>query len=473
MNHNEDVPPSFAPKNRNNPNPRNKNNDPIIVGKNNPIQHSSNRSNISKNSKANNTYNPSNINSNSSSIPPSYTPLSQRRNKPTNYEARNISSPRKAPVFRSTTNKDNMNARQEPKSYAPRLNRNSEHSASNTSPQSNQYYSNLQSPTNGVLHQNLKKTPTKKKVKRALISVLTILILICVVWPSYLFYRANSQLNTVEAISDMAKTSEGTTWLIAGSDSRSDSHIQDKTEGERSDSIILVHKAPNGQASMISLPRDTLARIPGYDLDKLNSSFSYGGAKLLVKTVEGLTNTKIDHYVQIGMSGVENLVNAVNGVNLCLNYDVNDRLSELVWKSGCHDADGKTALAFARMRYSDPLGDIGRADRQRQVVSKLMNKVFTLPVMLNPFTQLALVDAGSQSVKTDQNTGSYDIGMLALAFRKARNDNISGVPPIRSLNYVLLSGASTVLLDPDKKDNFFNKMREGSLTPDDFEKFGG
>lgn len=97
--------------------------------------------------------------------------------------------------------------------------------------------------------------------------------------------------------------------------------------------------------------------------------------KVMVETVEELTNTKIDHYTQIGMSGVENLVNSVGGVNLCLDYDVNDPKSELVWKAGCHDVDGRTALAFARMRYSDPLGDFGRAARQRQVISKLMSKI--------------------------------------------------------------------------------------------------
>ena len=475
MSDNESIPPSFTPKNRNTPERRGKT-DPIIVGKNNPVRHSSDhsRSNRSANIPPSITPRSGKRASSNDSVPPSYTPLSDRRNKPTSYNAKNISSGRKYTSASSST--ANLSS-QQPRAYTSSAN-NSQYPSSgiNHIGQNGRQYQNSRFSDSGnsngfgTLPSNPKSR--KKKVKKIAFSVLTVLVLLCVVWPSYLFYRASSQMTSVDALSNMPKTSEGTTWLIAGSDSRSNSHIQDKTLGERSDSIIMVHKAPNGQASMISLPRDTLARIPGYDLDKLNSSFSYGGPKLLVQTVEGLTNTKIDHYVQIGMNGVENLVNAVNGVNLCLNYDVNDIRSELVWKSGCHDADGKTALAFARMRYADPMGDIGRADRQRQVISKLMNKVFTPSVMLNPFTQLSLVDSGSQSVKTDSATGPFDIGTLALAFRKARNENISGAPPISSMNYMLLSGASTVLLDPDKKDNFFKKMREGTLTPDDFQKFG-
>lgn len=310
----------------------------------------------------------------------------------------------------------------------------------------------------------------KRKYKKIVFSTLVVLLVALVAWPSYLYYRANSQIQHVQVQSGEG-VSSGTTWLLTGSDSRETSQIKDGTEGERTDSIILVHKADNGQSSMVSIPRDTFVNIEGYGADKINSAFTYGGPQLLVSTVEKLTNTHIDHYVQIGMSGVENLVDAVGGINLCLDYDVDDPKSELVWKAGCHDVNGHDALAFARMRYSDPLGDFGRTQRQRQVISQLTKKVMTASVALNPFTQVALVDAGSQSVVTDQNTNAFNIAQLLLSFKSAQSSNLTGVPPIKDPNYILLSGASTVLLDTEAKNAFFEKMRAGNLTPEDFHKF--
>src|SRR4029079_11859828 len=87
---------------------------------------------------------------------------------------------------------------------------------------------------------------------------------------------------------------------------------------------------------------------------------------------EGLTGLTVDHYAEIGMAGVEQIVDAVGGVNLCHDADVNDADSGMVWVAGCHDVDGTQALAFARMRKADPTGDVGRALRQRQLIGAVM-----------------------------------------------------------------------------------------------------
>lgn len=461
---------SISPKNHKNTFPHsnsihntNKNKKTVIVG-NNKTNHTRHDSNYDYNSfsrKLNSdnykSFSPQQ-NKNSRSIPPTYTPLTKRSNRPTIYDS-------------SRSNENNTSKRHYVEEYL--------HS-NNAKKYEQEYGKNFNHEFNdyenadGSFNNNLakRKTSKKRRIKRNISIILTLIIFIVIAWPSYLFYRANSRITHVDALSNMQSNDTGTTWLIAGSDSRATSDIKDGAEGERSDTIIMVHKAPNGQASIVSIPRDTLARIPGYDLDKINASFSYGGPKLLVQTVEGLTNTKIDHFIQVGMNTVEKLVDAVGGVNLCLDYDVNDELSALVWKAGCADADGKTALAFSRMRYSDPMGDIGRAQRQRQVISKLTNKIVSFSTIINPIKHLELVDAGTTSLKTDNDTGSLSILRLALAFRQARNNNLTGIPPVKSLNYMLLSGASTVLLDKEAKDAFFEKMRAGTLTVQDFNKFG-
>ena len=306
--------------------------------------------------------------------------------------------------------------------------------------------------------------PRQRKKRRWPLVVVTC-VLLMLAWPVFLMMDANSHLKKIDALSGSANTS-GTTYLLAGSDSRADGSVPDDTEGQRADSIMLVHVAPNGQTSNISLPRDTYVEIPGYGWDKLNASYAYGGPSLLVKTVENLTGLTVDHYAEIGMGGVSNIVDAVDGVNLCFDLSVEDERSELNWEAGCHDANGKTALAFARMRYSDPRGDIGRAERQRQVVSKTVSKAMKPATLLNPMSALRVERAGASAFTVDQDSSVIDVARLVLAFREAQKSGMTGVPPIESLGYATSAG-SAVLLEDTTAPDFFAKLRAGTLTKDD------
>ena len=191
--------------------------------------------------------------------------------------------------------------------------------------------------------------PRRRPRWRRLAAVSLALLLVCVIaWPVGLALWANGKINHIDALSTAPATS-GTTYLLAGSDSRADGAIgEDGTEGARTDTILVLHVPDSGPTSLISLPRDTYAQIPGRGASKLNAAYSWGGAPLLVQTVEGLTGMKVDHYVEVGLGGVEDIVDAVGGVNLCLDYDVNDPNSGLVWTSGCHETDGTMARAFSR-----------------------------------------------------------------------------------------------------------------------------
>lgn len=294
------------------------------------------------------------------------------------------------------------------------------------------------------------------------------LIAALVAWPIFLIIDSHFNLNRVDALSATVDT-PGTTYLLAGSDSRADGSINDGAEGQRADSIMLIHIAPNGQASTISLPRDTYVELPSGDWDKLNASYAYGSAPLLVETVESLTGLNVDHYLEIGMGGVGNIVDAVGGVELCLDMDVNDELSGLAWQSGCHQADGATALAFSRMRYSDPLGDIGRTQRQRQVVSQTVKTAMAPSTLLNPVSALRLERAGSKALTVDPDTSVIDIGHLLFAFRQANQEGLTGAPPIASLNYETSAGSAVLLVD-DTAPDFFESLRQGNLTPADFQQ---
>ncbi|MFD6178684.1 MULTISPECIES: LCP family protein [unclassified Isoptericola] len=297
--------------------------------------------------------------------------------------------------------------------------------------------------------------------------VLILLLVLLLAWPIGLIFWANGKIQHVDALSGAAGT-PGTTYLLAGSDERGTGTVpEDGTSGARTDTIMVLHKPRSGPAALISIPRDTYTEIPGHKANKINAAYAFGGAPLLVETVEGLTGLTVDHYAEVGFGSVEEIVDAVGGVELCYPKDVDDKRSELHWEAGCHQADGETALAFSRMRYSDPKGDIGRAERQQQVIAAVAAKVVKPSVLLNPVDQVKLVNAGTDALTVDEKTGIVDLGRLGLAFKAATGpEGVTGTPPIADPGYDPGTGVgSTVLLDPDKTDKFWADVRDGDLEP--------
>ncbi|MDD7687159.1 MAG: LCP family protein [Actinomycetaceae bacterium] len=311
-----------------------------------------------------------------------------------------------------------------------------------------------------------------RSIRRFLVITLVLLLALTLLWIGYLYSYGNGRLTHVNALSGAPNT-PGTTYLIVGSDQRA-KDSPDPTEGMRSDTIMLLHKPAHGAPALISIPRDSWVAIPGNGHAKINAAFSWGGQKLLVQTVEQLTGLTVDHYVQIGMNGVEQLTDAVGGIQLCItdknfSFPISDRDSGLTWeKSGCETANGAKALAFSRMRQADPQGDLGRTKRQRQVVGAILRKALSPTLFINPFQQKHLVGSTADALTVDSKDSLMDIASAGLALRTTMGtDGLLGTPPISSLDY-WVDGQSAVQLDPDRIDDFWKKVREGTLTKADF-----
>ncbi|GGC11130.1 LCP family protein [Cellulomonas carbonis] len=297
-----------------------------------------------------------------------------------------------------------------------------------------------------------------------MLAVGAVVLALVLAWPIGLALWADSRLEHVDVLTDAADT-PGVTYLLAGSDSRDGAIAEDGTEGARTDTIMLLHDATSGPSALISLPRDAYVEIPGNGPNKLNAAYSWGGAPLLVQTVEQLTGLKVDHYVEVGFGGVEGVVDAVGGVELCYDQVVDEPLSGLVWpEPGCRTVDGATALAFARMRYADPTGDIGRGARQQQLISSLSSSLADPGVLVDLPAQVSLARAGTDALTTSTGTGIVDLGRLALAFRSATGPGgITGTPYLADLDHRPGGVGSTVLLDDERNPALWEGLREGSL----------
>src|SRR3712207_1779301 len=130
---------------------------------------------------------------------------------------------------------------------------------------------------------------------------------------------------------------------------------------------MLLHTG-DGPNLLMSIPRDSIVEVPGHGTTKINAAFAFGGPRLLVQTVEQSTGIRVDHYVETGFTGLVRLVDAVGGITICPRTAMNDPLARLEIPAGCQEADGRTALGYARSRKTQSLGDIGRARNQREVV---------------------------------------------------------------------------------------------------------
>jgi len=273
---------------------------------------------------------------------------------------------------------------------------------------------------------------------------------------------AQGHLQGIEVLSQREPT-PGTTWLLVGNDERGQGGVYDPSTIVRPDSILVLHQHVSGQTSLISIPRFSQVEHPRIGQFRLFNAFSFGGPQILVETIEELTGLTIDRYVETGFDGLYGIVDALGGLELCLDYDVDDEKSFLQWEAGCHLTDGRTAIAFARMRYSDPENDIGRDTRHRQIISALTARLAHQDFITDPQQHRAIIRSGLSALTLDNEMRPGHFAQLALAFRNATGPNgFTGAPPIADI--IELPVGALVRLDAEAGAEFWQNLRNGTLT---------
>jgi LCP family protein required for cell wall assembly len=284
--------------------------------------------------------------------------------------------------------------------------------------------------------------------------------LIVVLWLVYLIavpFFAWSKADKVDAFPAGGRPGDqpGTTYLLVGSDSREGLSPAERKKlhtgnasGQRTDTIVLVHSG-SGPTLTMSIPRDSLVPIPGHGTTKINAAFAWGGPKLLIKTIEQDTGIRIDHYVEIGLGGFVNIVDAVNGITICPTHRMDDKLANLHVKKGCQPADGVKALAYARSRHADPkLGDIARGGQQREVMKAVGHKALSPWTVLNPFRYWNLWTSATDNLTVDQDMSAFAMGRFGWAMT---HSDLTCPVPISNL---------AVTWDPTRSKQMFQLIRE-------------
>ena len=277
------------------------------------------------------------------------------------------------------------------------------------------------------------------------------------------------------------KESSAVNYLIVGSDTReglSREEIKrlkvggtDVAAGKRSDTMLLIHiSKKRDKAAIISIPRDSYALIPEHNnsqgklipaaYSKINSAYNWGGAPLLIETLENMSDLRIDHYVELNFVGFVRMVDALGGVEICTKKNINDPKSHLTLPAGTHVLDGIDSLKFVRTRVFDGLGDLGRMKRQQEFAGAMLRKATSAGVLLNPVKMVDFINSALDSVVTDEGLSQGDLLTLGKQLRNLSASNVRTLTiPLKYYNYNKNGVSAAVLWDPVLASELFERIK--------------
>lgn len=323
-----------------------------------------------------------------------------------------------------------------------------------------------------------------RRVKTALVIMLALLLVI----PGGFYLWADSRLDRVDALQDYEgrpDSQAGTTYMIVGSDSRDgldDDQMEElatgQAEGSRTDTLMVLYVPTSGDPTIISIPRDSYVpmSIPGFADNKINTAFAddvcgtdeatgeevCGGPGPLVESFESATGIHIDHYVEIGMGGFVDLVDAVGSVEMCPDEAIEDPKAGLDIEAGCQEMDGGTALGYVRTRAT-PRADLDRIQRQREFFSALIEEASAPSTMFNPFRAVPMVTAGTDTFTVDEDDKLRHLASMLLAMRGGTETTAVPVGDTPTLPDV----GAVVLWDEQESEQMFEAIRNGDPIPEE------
>ena len=189
-----------------------------------------------------------------------------------------------------------------------------------------------------------------------------------------------------------------------------------------------------------------------------------GGEAMSMDSVENLLDIPIDHYVTINMQGMRDLIDAVGGIEVTNKIDFT--LEGVHVPKGTITLDGKTGLAYARMRKQDPEGDIGRQKRQREVVTKIVKKVMSLDGVSNYQKILKAVEKNSKTDLTWDDMMDIATNYLP-AFTTIDQEQLQGEGQMMNGVYYQLLGINQLLEMQNKLKEQLNLPTSETLSQGD------
>jgi LCP family protein required for cell wall assembly len=291
-----------------------------------------------------------------------------------------------------------------------------------------------------------------------------------------LLNRLSGNVKTVQVETAQAPAAyEPLNLLLMGSDSREGKENQQYGRdagraGQRSDTTILLHiSADRSSAMAVSIPRDTYVQQPEcaadgqpWVYDKFNNAFDKGGPACTTELVMSMTGVPVHHVAVVDFAGFKQVIDALGGVEVCLNEAVYDQDSKLDLPAGNSVVKGEAALSFVRARKALGDGsDIGRIKRQQVFLSSAIRKATNTELLLNPVKLFQILDISTQALTVDE--GLNDLGEM--------RDLVESVRAIDPADITFITmpfsyrGDANVDIDQEKADEIWDAIKDDAPWP--------
>ncbi|HCB05464.1 MAG TPA: LytR family transcriptional regulator [Nocardioides bacterium] len=269
--------------------------------------------------------------------------------------------------------------------------------------------------------------------------------------------------------------------LVMGSDSRDcDGCGVDQEAGGGSDTTILFHLSADRQSAYgVSIPRDSLVErpdcksedgktIPGGTGAMWNAAYSYGGPACTIQQFEQTTGIPIDNYVVVDFGSFKGMVDAVDGVEVCVPEDIDSSEYGITIPAGTRTLDGKEALAYVRVRHGVGDGsDIGRIKRQQAFIGALVAKVLSSGTLTRFDRLVRFLNAATKGLTTDianiKEMAKIGLQFQDIGLKRIRFITVPFVYSTSQPGRVEWTSDADILWDRILHDKPLGKLRNGSI----------
>jgi len=255
--------------------------------------------------------------------------------------------------------------------------------------------------------------------------------------------------------------------LVTGSDSRENLSREERNElttggdagAVRTDTIFVL-SVQGSKAAMLAFPRDLFVPRCDGSQGRINAATGIGGQECLVQTVSDLSGLPIRHSIQIDFLGFRDVVDAVDGVEICLDEPIpaDDKAGIDDLPAGCQTLQGPDALGFVRTRQVGD--DFGRIQRQQQFLGALAKEVAQPSTVLNPLRFYSAAGAMGGALTADEGLSSFDLLRLGLGARGVANGQI--VAETVPATPITVAGAAVLDVNPEAQ-GIFEQFRTGAI----------
>jgi LCP family protein required for cell wall assembly len=271
----------------------------------------------------------------------------------------------------------------------------------------------------------------------------------------------NHNLDRVDAIApavSLPPKAVGTlNILIVGTDSRDPGG----PDPARTDTIMVAHvNHERDHVYLSSIARDTWVDVPEHGKAKINAAYAWGGAPLLVQTVQNYTGLPIDHFVMIDFAGFEKVVDTLGGVDMTVEKTIESiHAPYRTFTEGSHHFTGAEALDWVRQRYQFADGDFSRQKHQQQLITAVIDAATSRGILTDPAQLNGFLQAVTSAVTVDRD---FDLVATVLAMRDLRSNDMTYLTsPHRGVSEI--GDQSVILPDPVRAKALYEAFRTDSV----------